>query len=83
MRLMRRKNDPAHFPDLHGTMVTLFRCATMEDWTDVMYVSMYGCNMYHYGNDDDIEKCENSTAVGMVAAVCTFCPVLRRPSLVL
>jgi len=64
-----RPNDPAHFPDLHGTMVTLFRCATMEDWTDVMYVSMYGCNMYHYGNDEDIGKCENSEAFGMSAAM--------------
>jgi hypothetical protein len=52
-------------------MVTLFRCATMEDWTDVMYVSMYGCNMYHYGNDEDIGKCENSEAFGMSAAMCT------------
>ena len=43
----------------------------MEDWTDVMYVSMYGCNLYHYGNDEDIGKCENSEAFGMSAAICT------------
>ena len=23
--------------------VTLFRAATLEDWTDLMYTSMYGC----------------------------------------
>ena len=76
--VVRRPNDPAHFPDLQGTMVTLFRCATMEDWTDVMYVSMYGCNMYHYGNDEDIVKCENSEAFGMTGAICT-CSVYLLP----
>ena len=38
----------------------------MEDWTDVMYVSMYGCRLYHYGNEEDLVKCENSDAYGMV-----------------
>lgn len=31
-----RENDPTNFGDLHMVMVVLFRCATMEDWTDVM-----------------------------------------------
>ena len=48
--------------------VTLFRCATMEDWTDVMYISMYGCNKYYYGNDNELHKCENNESYGMVAA---------------
>jgi len=68
--LFFRANDPAHFPDLHATFITLFRCATMEDWTDVMYVSMYGCAKYHYGfSDDELAKCENSKGYGMVAAM--------------
>ena len=29
-------------------MLTLFRCATLEDWTDVMYINMYGCHKYGY-----------------------------------
>ena len=29
-------NDPFHFPNLHTAIITLFRCATLEDWTDVM-----------------------------------------------
>ena len=28
--------------------VTLFRMSTMEDWTDVMYINMYGCSKYGY-----------------------------------
>jgi hypothetical protein len=66
-----RANDPVHFPNLHGTFVTLFRMATMEDWTDVMYVSMYGCQLYQFGNPEDQYKCENSEGASMIAALCT------------
>jgi hypothetical protein len=34
--------DPWHFGTLHFTMVTLMRCATFDDWTDVMYINMFG-----------------------------------------
>ena len=30
------RNDPFHFGSLHIAMVTLFRMATLEDWTDVL-----------------------------------------------
>ena len=40
------KNDPWHFGNLHMSMLTLFRMATMEDWTDVMYINMFGCKEY-------------------------------------
>ena len=36
------KNDPIHMGTLHIAFLTLFRCATLEDWTDVMYISMQG-----------------------------------------
>jgi len=29
-------------------MFTLFRCSTLEDWTDVMYINMFGCDKYGY-----------------------------------
>lgn len=41
-------NDPVHFGSLHIAMVTLFRMSTMEDWTDVMYINMFGCMKYGY-----------------------------------
>ena len=44
-------NDPWHFGTLHITMFTLFRCSTLEDWTDVMYINMYGCDVYGYRNN--------------------------------
>jgi len=43
-------NDPWHFGSLHMTMLTLFRCATGEDWTDVMYINSYGCDKFGYSD---------------------------------
>ena len=40
------KNDPVHFGSLGIAMVSLVRAATFEDWTDLMYIQMYGCNNY-------------------------------------
>lgn len=37
------ENDPVHMGTLHVTLINLFRAATMEDWTDLMYTSIYGC----------------------------------------
>jgi voltage-gated sodium channel len=38
-----RGNDPYHFQNLHVTLMSLFRIATGDDWTDIMYTSQYGC----------------------------------------
>ena len=32
-------NDPHHMGTLHIATLTLFRCATLEDWTDIMYIA--------------------------------------------
>jgi voltage-gated sodium channel len=42
------KNDPVFMGDIFTAMLTLFRCSTLEDWTDVMYTAMYGCENYGY-----------------------------------
>ena len=41
-----RGNDPVHFQDLSTSLLTLFRVVTLEDWTDVMYIQMYGSDAY-------------------------------------
>ena len=46
--ILFKENDPWHFGTLHTSMLTLFRCSTLEDWTDVMYINIYGCNYYGY-----------------------------------
>lgn len=47
-------NDPLHFGDLGTAMLSLFRVVTGEDWTDVMYVNMWGCDHVLYGYEASI-----------------------------
>jgi voltage-gated sodium channel len=35
-------SDPTHFGDLHHAMVTLFQIFTLEGWTDIMNIQVYG-----------------------------------------
>ncbi|MDO5969679.1 ion transporter [Flavivirga aquimarina] len=53
-------NDPIHFENLQMSMLSLFRVVTLEDWTDIMYINMYGCE--NYGYDGNEALCTNSTA---------------------
>ena len=53
--ILFRDNDPWHFGQLHIAMLTLFRVSTFEDWTDVMYINIYGCERYGY-HDDQMES---------------------------
>jgi|ETNmetMinimDraft_12_1059888.scaffolds.fasta_scaffold15153_5 voltage-gated sodium channel len=60
-------NDPVHFENLHLAMLSLFRVVTLEDWTDIMYINMYGCDQYGY---DGIEElCTNPSASPIGAAL--------------
>jgi voltage-gated sodium channel len=47
-------NDPVHFASLPLAMLSLFRVVTAEDWTDVMYIQMYGCDGYGYGGIEEL-----------------------------
>ena len=40
------ENDPWHFGNFGLSMVTLFRMATLEDWTEIMYINFFGCDVY-------------------------------------
>lgn len=65
-------NDPVHFENLQTAMLSLFRVVTLEDWTDVMYIQMYGCDAYGY---DGIEhRCTQSTSYPIFGAIffCSF-----------
>jgi voltage-gated sodium channel len=42
-------NDPFHFRNIGISMLSLFRAATLEDWTDIMYINIYGCDKYASG----------------------------------
>merc|ERR1719181_1320076 len=42
-------NDPLHFRSVPIALLSLFRAATLEDWTDIMYISIFGCDKYTSG----------------------------------
>jgi len=60
-------NDPVHFENLQIAMLSLFRVVTLEDWTDVMYIQMYGCAGYGYGGM--MELCTDSIARPITGAL--------------
>ena len=61
------ENDPVHFENLPTSLLTLFRMVTFEDWTDVMYINMYGCDQYGY--DNARLECTNPSASPIGAAL--------------
>lgn len=61
--MMFGTNDPHHFGTLHIAILSLWRAATGEDWTELMYTAMYGCNDTraqggYYGEGIVHSKCE-------------------------
>jgi voltage-gated sodium channel len=69
--ILFRENDPWHFSTLDVAMLTLFRCATLEDWTDVMYTNMYGCDKYGYDLWETMQEdlCKQPQAQELGAAI--------------
>ncbi len=65
-------NDPIHFENLQMSMLSLFRIVTLEDWTDIMYINMYGCE--NYGYTGNMNLCTNSAAnpIGAVVFFVSF-----------
>ncbi|MGM0559010.1 MAG: ion transporter [Myxococcota bacterium] len=59
-------NDPVHFQALHLAFLSLYRIVTLEDWTDIMYINMYGCDEYGYGGME--EMCTQPQAMPAVGA---------------
>ncbi|MDZ7880018.1 MAG: ion transporter [Saprospiraceae bacterium] len=42
-------NDPLHFGNLHTAMLSLFRISTLEGWSEIMYINIYGCDNPKWG----------------------------------
>ncbi len=61
------KNDPVHFGTLQTSLLSLFRIVTLEDWTNIMYTQMYGCDVYPYGMREEL--CQTPKAMPIVAAI--------------
>ena len=41
-------NDPIHFGDFLAAFVTMFQIMTLDSWSSVMFINMYGCDVYGY-----------------------------------
>lgn len=59
-------NDPVHFGSLQMSMLSLFRAVTLEDWTDLMYIQMQGCDKYGY--DSIMHMCTAPKAMPVVSS---------------
>ncbi|MAQ17908.1 MAG: potassium transporter [Sandaracinus sp.] len=57
-------NDPVHFGNLQMSFLSLFRAVTLEDWTDLMYIQMYGCEGYGYGGMEQLCVASEPSPVG-------------------
>jgi hypothetical protein len=60
--MLFRKNDPFHWYSLPVSLMTLFRISTLEDWTDIMYFNIFGCDSYNVGGgltycDPTVDDC--------------------------
>ena len=60
------ENDPVHFRSLEYSLLSLFRVVTLEDWTDIMYINMFGCDAYGYSGMMD--QCISPKSQPLVAA---------------
>lgn len=65
--MMFAENDPFHFQYLHYAMVSLFQCATMDGWSDVLYINYYGCDKYGYDGYRDMGYNCTPHATGFLA----------------
>ena len=76
-------NDPFHFRSIHVSLLTLFQCCTLENWSEIMYINIYGCRDYPstflYSESDidpqawadlnDMYKCTKPIAQPVVASI--------------
>ncbi len=61
-------NDPLHFGSLHMGMLSLFRISTLEGWTEIMYINMYGCDNPKWGYGPE-SGCLNPEMHGFSAVI--------------
>ncbi len=52
--------------------MSLFRAVTLEDWTDLMYIQMYGCDEYGYGGMEAMCTAPSASPVGGALFFVTF-----------
>lgn len=61
------KNDPVHFENLPTSFLSLFKVVTFDNWTDIMYINMYGCDQFGY--EGARLECTNPSASPVISAI--------------
>ncbi|OQY45098.1 MAG: hypothetical protein B6242_11290 [Anaerolineaceae bacterium 4572_78] len=61
------ENDPVHFGTLPIAVLSFFRIVTLEDWTDIMYINMFGCDQYGYQGNEHL--CTDPYAMPLESAL--------------
>ena len=69
---MFSQNDPLHFETLPMSMLSLFRAVTLEDWTDLMYINMYGCANYGYEGREALCTASSPSPIGSPILFCSL-----------
>ena len=62
-----RENDPFHFGTLPRSMLSLFLVVTLENWVDILYTQMYGCDRFGYGGMEEL--CTQPEATPIISVV--------------
>lgn len=66
------KNDPVHFETLPMAMLSLFRIVTLEGWTEILYIEMYGCAAYGYDGREALCTASSATPLLSVTFFVSF-----------
>jgi len=62
-------NDPWHYGSLHAAFLSLFRCSTLDNWSEQMYINQYGCDVFLDVYLQYPWQCKNPRASGLVAVI--------------
>ena len=62
-----QETDPWHFGSLHLTLLSLFRSATLDNWWEVLYISIAGCEQSFDVYEEFPEQCKKSRKLGIWA----------------
>ena len=61
------KNDPIHFEDMSIGFVSMFQCMTLDSWSLLMYINMFGCDVIGY--EDYPDDCQHPQASFIISAL--------------
>ena len=63
-------NDPKHFDGIGTAFISVFQTMTLDGWSLLMYINMYGCDVYGYDESEKyLEECKEPSPNFVASAV--------------